>query len=230
MIGSSDTHTGASQNDESNFSSKLGVLSADAQLRGSVPLGFVESFFVGIIPGQGVVEVDGENFLGGQQNEFGASGLAAVWAEENTREAIYAALRRKETFATSGPRIRLRFFAGYGFPDDLLETPDGVATAYAIGVTMGADLGPSTVGGDIVPPQSGAPQFAIWAQADANSAPLQRLQIIKGWIDAAGETHEDVIDVACAGGVEVNPATNRCPRSEERRVGKECRSRGSPYH
>ena len=114
-------------------------------------------------------------------------------------------------FRSSGPRIRLRFFAGYGFPDDLLETPDGVATAYAIGVTMGADLGPSTVGGDSVPPQSGAPQFAIWAQADANSAPLQRLQIIKGWIDAAGETHEDVIDVACAGGVEVNPATNRCP-------------------
>jgi len=211
VIGSSDTHTGASQNDESNFSSKLGILSADAQLRGSVPLGFVESIFAGIIPGQGVAEVDGESFLGGQQNEFGASGLAAVWAEENTREAIYAALRRKETFATSGPRIRLRFFAGYGFPDDLLETPDGVATAYAIGVTMGADLGPSTVGGDIVPPQSGAPQFAIWAQADANSAPLQRLQIIKGWIDAAGETHEDVIDVACAGGVEVNPATNRCP-------------------
>jgi len=211
VIGSSDTHTGASQIDESNFSSKLGVLSADAQLRGSVPLGFVESIFVGIIPGQGVAEVDGERFLGGQQNEFGASGLAAVWAEENTREAIYAALRRKETFATSGPRIRLRFFAGYGFPDDLLEMVDGVATAYATGVTMGADLAPNKIDGASVPPQSRAPQFAIWAQADASSALLQRLQIIKGWIDAAGETHEDVIDVACAGGVPVNPANNRCP-------------------
>ena len=201
VIGSSDTHTGAAQNDESNFSSKLGLLSAEPQLRGSVPLDFVDSIVLNILPGQDVVEVDGENFMGGQQNEFGASGLAAVWAEENTREAIYAAFRRKETFATSGPRMRLRFFAGYGLPDDLLESVDGVARAYATGVTMGADL----------LPEEGAPQFAIWAQADANSAPLQRLQVIKGWIDATGETHEEVIDVACAGGVAANPATNRCP-------------------
>jgi hypothetical protein len=205
VIGSSDTHTGASQNDESNFSSKLGILSADAQVRGSVPLGLVESALIGILPGQDLAEVDGENFLGGQQTEFGASGLAAVWAEENTREAIYAALRRKETFATSGPRMRLRFFAGYGMPEDLMESADGVAQAYATGVTMGADLAPNTADGE------SAPQFAMWALADANSAPLQRLQIIKGWIDTAGETHEEVIDVACAGGVAVNPATNRCP-------------------
>jgi hypothetical protein len=158
-----------------------------------------------------VAEVDGESFLGGQQTEFGASGLAAVWAEENTREAIYAAFRRKETFATSGPRMRLRFFAGYGLPDDLLERADGVATAYASGVTMGADLTSNGVDGESTTLQHGAPQFVLWAQADANSAPLQRLQIVKGWIDAAGETHEDVIDVACAGGVAVNPATNRCP-------------------
>jgi hypothetical protein len=156
---------------------------------------------------QAMTEVDGETFVGGAQPTFGASGLAAVWAEENTREAIYSALRRKETFATSGPRIRLRFFAGYGLPDDLLETADGVARAYATGVTMGADLTPNPSEGDI----EGAPQFAMWAQADANSAPLQRLQVIKGWIDASGETHEEVIDVACAGGVAVNPATNRCP-------------------
>ena len=205
VIGSSDTHTGAAQNDESNFSSKLGILSADAQVRGSVPLGFVESTLLNILPGQEVAEVDGESFIGGQQTEFGASGLAAVWAEENTREAIYAAFRRKETFATTGPRMRLRFFAGYGLPDDLLEMANGVALAYSTGVTMGADLAPNTADGE------SAPQFAIWAQADANSAPLQRLQIVKGWVDAAGETHEDVIDVACAGGVAVNPTANRCP-------------------
>jgi len=204
VIGSSDTHVAASQNDEANFYSKLGVLSADAQARGSVPVGFLESKLISILPGQSVAEVDGESYLGSQQTEFGASGLAAVWAEENTREAIYAALRRKETFATSGPRMRLRFFAGYGFPDDLLDTADGVARAYANGVTMGANLPPNLVEAD-------SPQFAIWAQADANSAPLQRVQIIKGWIDAAGETHEDVIDVACAGGVAVDAATNRCP-------------------
>ena len=211
VIGSSDTHTGAAQNDESNFSSKLGILSADAQVRGSVPLDLVESTLIGILPGQEVAEVDGESFLGGQQTEFGASGLAAVWAEENTRESIYAALRRKETFATTGPRMRLRFFAGYGLLDDLLEMADGVALAYATGVTMGADLTANTVDGDGAALQHGAPQFAIWAQADVNSAPLQRLQIVKGWIDAVGETQEDVIDVACAGAVAVNATSNRCP-------------------
>ena len=208
VIGSSDTHTGAAQNDESNFSSKLGILSADAQLRGSVPLGLVENILVNILPGQEVVEVDGKSFMGGQQNEFGASGLAAVWAEENTREAIYAAFRRKETFATSGPRIRLRFFAGYDLPDNLLDTAGGVARAYANGVTMGGDLAPNMADGTTEGER--APQFAVWALADADGAPLQRLQIVKGWIDATGETHEKVIDVACAGGVAVDRSTNRC--------------------
>ena len=207
VIGSSDTHTGASQNDESNFSSKLGILAADAQLRGSVPFGTIEGMLFNRVAPQAMTEVDGEVFVGGAQPTFGASGLAAVWAEENTREAIYAALRRKETFATSGPRIRLRFFAGYGLPDDLLETVDGVAQAYATGVTMGADLAPPLT----TKVSDSAPQFAVWAMADANSAPLQRLQLIKGWIDASGESHEEVIDVACAGGVAVNPATHRCP-------------------
>ena len=208
FIGSSDTHTGTSQNDEANFISKLGVLSADADLRGSVPVSFLESVMIGMLPGQSVAEVDGENYLGSQTTEFGASGLAAVWAEENTRESIYGALRRKETFATSGPRMRLRFFAGYGLPDNLLEATDGVARAYAMGVTMGADLAPDPDGTDR------SPQFAMWAQADANSAPLQRLQIIKGWVDADGETHEAVIDVACAGGAQIDLATNRCPDND----------------
>jgi hypothetical protein len=97
--------------------------------------------------------------------------------------------------------MRLRFFAGYGFQDDLLEQADGVAQAYATGVTMGGDLTPG----------ESAPQFAIWAQADPNGAPLQRLQVIKGWITSSGETHEVVIDVACAGEVSVNPETKRCP-------------------
>lgn len=211
FIGSSDTHVAASQNDEANFSSKLGVLSADGELRGSVPVGFLESTLIGFLPGQSVAEVDGESYLGSQQTEFGASGLAAVWAEENTRESIYAAIRRKETFATSGPRMRLRFFAGYGLPDDLLEMTDGVSQAYAGGVTMGADLKPNLIGDESVVSQESQPKFVIWAQADANSAPLQRLQVIKGWVDAAGETFEDVIDVACAGGAPVNAATNRCP-------------------
>ena len=201
VIGSSDTHTGAAQNDESNFSSKLGVLSADAQLRGSVPFGSIDGMLFNSVAPQAMTQVDNKTFVGGAQPSFGASGLAAVWAEENTREAIYAAFRRKETFATSGPRLRLRFFAGYDLPNDLMEKADGLARAYASAVTMGAVL---TSG-------NGKPKFAIWAQADASSEPLQRLQVIKGWIDEEGETHEQVFDVACAGGVAVNPETHRCP-------------------
>lgn len=82
-----------------------------------------------------------------------------------------------------------------------MQRDDGVAQAYASVVTMGAGL---SLG-------EGAPQFAMWALADANSALLQRMQIIKGWIDTAGKTHEQVIDVACAGGATVNPTINRCP-------------------
>lgn len=201
VIGSSDTHTGAAENDESNFNSKLGVLSADGQLRGAVPFGPVDGLLFNTVAPQAMAEVDGEIYVGGAQPSFGASGLAAVWAEENTRESIYAALRRKETFATSGPRMRLRFFAGYGLPDDLLDRADGIAQAYAGGVAMGADLNGN----------GAAPRFAMWAQGDASSAPLQRLQIIKGWIDAADETHEQVVDVACAGGAAVNASTGRCP-------------------
>jgi len=207
FIGSSDTHTGAAQNDETNFNSKLGILSADAQLRGSVPFGGVEGLLFNTVAPQAMTEVEGETYVGGASPTYGASGLAAVWAEENTRESIYAAFRRKETFATSGPRMRLRFFAGYDFPSDLLATSDGVARAYATGVSMGSDLLPAFQGDG----NNTAPQFALWAQADANSAPLQRLQIVKGWVDTAGDTHETVIDVACAGRVAVDPASGRCP-------------------
>jgi len=206
VIGSSDTHTATSENDESQFHSKLGVLSADGQLRGAVPFGPLEGLLFNTVAPQAMTEVDGKTFVGGAQPTFGASGLAAVWAEENTRESIYAALRRKETFATSGPRMRLRFFAGYEFADDLLETEDGVARAYATGVSMGSDFSRTLDGNG-----SAAPRFAVWAEADARSAPLQRLQIIKGWIDGQGDTHESVYDVACAGGVAVDSDTHRCP-------------------
>lgn len=204
VIGSSDTHTGASENDETNFASKLGILSADGQMRGAVPFGTAEGFIFNTVAPQAMEKVDGSIYVGGASPSFGASGLAAVWAEENTRESIYAAFRRKETFATSGPRMRLRFFAGYGFTDDLMDRADGVSSAYTNGVTMGADLAAPTEPGTV-------PKFAVWAEADANSAPLQRLQIIKGWVDDQGETYESVIDVACAGGVAVDPETQRCP-------------------
>jgi hypothetical protein len=202
VIGSSDTHNAGESFDESTYVSKVGLLSHLPILRGSVPLDFFEGMAANWIMPNAIEEIDDKRYFNTATPTYGASGLAAVWAEENTREAIYEAFRRKETFATSGPRIQLRFFAGYGFDEDQLGEAGVVARAYAEGVTMGGRL----------EAKAGAePGFLLWAFADALSAPLQRLQIIKGWIDSAGETYEQVYDVACSGGAAVDPVTHRCP-------------------
>ena len=187
FIGSSDTHVGAGSYEESNYWGKVGLLDATGRRRGSLPLE----------PGAAETPVYAQN----RMSEWGASGLAGVWAESNTRQDIYDALRRKETFATSGPRIRVRFFAGYGFPDDLVSRDDAIAQAYARGVPMG---------GDILGRAEGAPQFFVWAMRDARSAPLQRVQVIKGWASGSG-TRERVYDVACADGLNPDPQNHRCP-------------------
>jgi len=202
FIGSSDTHTGATSDDEANFFSKVGLLDADGFLRGSLPLPTPVAWVVQLARPELHEEVEGRSYLRSATPTYGASGLAGVWAEENTREALYAAFRRKETFATSGPRIRLRFFAGDGLEEELLTAGDGVARAYAGGVPMGGTLA--------VQPGA-APRFLVWALADPLSAPLQRVQIVKGWADAQGKTFEKVYDVACSGGAAVDPATHRCP-------------------
>ncbi len=130
-------------------------------------------------------------------------GLVGVWAEENTRESIFDALRRKETFGTSGTRIRVRFFAGWQFPDDLHTSRTLVDEAYRTGVTMGADLPPA-------PSDDAEPRFVVWATKDTASANLQKIQIVKGWADADGETFEQVYDVVCADGLDPDPETHRC--------------------
>ena len=130
-------------------------------------------------------------------------GLAAVWAEENTRDSIFDALRRRETFATSGPRMRVRFFGGWDLPADLHARPDLVEEGYRSGVPMGGDL-PAAPGG------ADAPRFVVWATRDANSAHLQKLQIVKGWDDPDGGTGEQVFDIACDDGQPPDPETRRC--------------------
>ena len=222
FIGSSDTHSAASQNDESNFSSKLGLLSSNAEQRGSIPRAGLsgELTYYGmqaalaLVPnpmGKNMnIRINGDIYSDGANPTFGASGLAAAWAEENTRASLYSAFRRKEVFATSGPRIALRFLAGYGFDEDMLTTAAGVQRAYANGVSMGGNLAAVTSSQDGTAAEYDTPSFLIMAASDPDAAPLQRLQIIKGWIDADGNTHEDVIDVACAGNTDVNPETNRC--------------------
>ena len=214
FIGSSDTHSAASQNVESNFVSKLGLLSGSGERRGSVPqagiageVSYLSDKVVNGIRGRPNLrmKIDGNVYTAGAAPTFGASGVAAAWAEENTRESLYSAFRRKEVFATSGPRMQIRLFAGYGFDESMLTQSDGIERAYASGVTMGGNLRPNEKAEGEQPSN---PSFLVMASADTESAPLQRLQMIKGWVDADG-THEEVIDVACAGGAA--PVANRCP-------------------
>jgi hypothetical protein len=200
FIGSSDVHTGGTTDDESEFYGKLGILDSTPEFRGSVPLGFFQGTATKWLAPNNVEEIEGQDYTSAATITYGASGLAAVWAEENTREAIFDAFRRKETFATSGPRIRVRFFAGFGFDEALLEKHDAVTQAYKEGVSMGGELAAQS--GD-------RPRFLAWASRDPRGAPLQRLQVIKGWIDADG-THEKVYDVACSDGAAPDPTTHRC--------------------
>jgi hypothetical protein len=118
---------------------------------------------------------------------FSGGGLTAVWAEENSREAIFAAMRRKETFGTSGPRIVVRFFGGYEYQNDLCDSGDLAAEGDAGGVPMGAALGPA--------PGGSAPRFVVSARQDPTGAPLQRIQIVKGWLEGDAQ-QVTVYDVA----------------------------------
>ncbi len=140
-------------------------------------------------------------------------GLAVVWAEENSRDALFDAMRRREVYGTTGPRMLVRFFGGWDYSEDLCTSADFVPRAYAGGVPMGADL-PS-------PPQGSdrGPALAVWAFRDPGTkefpgTPLQRIQIIKAWVED-GKAREKVIDVAGNrdNGATVDPAT--CVRSGE---------------
>jgi hypothetical protein len=167
VIGSSDSHNSAGFYDNNNYHGKLGVSDATAKQR-------IEA-----------------KSLFGSNADFSASGIAGVWAESNTREAIFAALQRKETFATSGPRISIRFFGGWNISDSLIENENWVKIAYQNLACMGSDLKKRT--------GNGKPSFVIHAIKDVDGATLDRLQIIKGWLDVKGNTHEKVYDVAWSG-------------------------------
>ncbi|MEA1890649.1 MAG: DUF3604 domain-containing protein [Pseudomonadota bacterium] len=121
-----------------------------------------------------------------------ASGLTAVWARENTRGEIFGAMKRKEVYATTGTRIRVRMFAGWDFKDDEVSRPDFVPQGYSRGVPMGGDLRKA--------PKGKAPAFMIRALRDPDGANLDRVQVIKGWLDNKGKTHERIYDVAVSDG------------------------------
>ena len=165
VIGSSDTHNSASQVEENNAFGKSGMKDPTAEFRLT------------------------DTIAGPRHRKSSVAGLAAVWAEENTREAIFAAMQRKEVFATSGPRIKVRLFAGWDFDTLSFDQPNWIAQAYDLGIPMGGDLNRN-------PSVNREPTFLIWAIKDAEGANLDRVQVIKGWIDKEGQTHEKIFDVA----------------------------------
>jgi len=176
VIGSSDGHGASAPIEEDRFHGKLPLLDGTAGARLGTA-SFISPETTGV-------------------HEWGSGGLAAVWAEENTRDSLFEAMQRREAYGTSGPRIRVRFFAGWDYPDDLFEQHDGIEKAYANGVPMGSRLSPR--GGD-------APTIAAWASKDPNGAHLDRIQIIKLWVDAEGESHERIFDVAASDGRTPDP-------------------------
>ena len=183
LIGSTDSHTGIASGDEDNFWGKFTWHEASATRA-------VERFVN--IPNITQMEW-----------EMAASGYAAVWARENTRAALFAGLRRRETYATTGPRITVRFFGGWDLTQTDLERPNWVALGYAKGVPMGGDL--AGAGGD------SAPVFMISALKDPAGANLDRVQVVKGWVTADGDTAEKVFDVALSDGRQVSARTGKAP-------------------
>jgi hypothetical protein len=168
---------------------KFGVVGASDSHDTAV--GYSQSNYFG---GHGLLDGTPQTRLSGKEvglsmDMLSASGLGGVWAEENTRESIFAAMQRKETFGTSGVRIKVRLFGGWDFRLDVLKQKDWVKTAYANGVPMG---------GDLPPPKGKAPSFVVWAVKDPDDANLDRVQIIKGWTKN-GQIFEKIYDVAWSG-------------------------------
>jgi hypothetical protein len=172
VVGGSDGHVGVSSVEESNF---LGKIALDSHLTDRLPRERPVIF---------------------PAWEMSASGLTGVWAEENTRDSIFNALKRKEVYATTGPRIALRVFGGFDFEQGDAQVNDIAAIGYRKGIPMGGDLSAA--------PRGKAPSLLIHAAKDPAGANLDRVQVIKGWIDATRQAQERVYDVAWAGDRQVD--------------------------
>ena len=172
LIGSTDSHTGLVAVEEDNFFGKA-TNAEPSPTRMRHPFTRTEN---GVFEGYELV----------------ASGFTGVWADENTRSSIWDAMARKEVYGTTGPRITVRFFGGWDFTDEDLNSRTPAFRGYEKGVPMGGDL-PGTAG-------DGAPSFMVYALRDAVGANLDRIQIVKGWLDRKGKTHEKVYDVAWSDG------------------------------
>jgi Protein of unknown function (DUF3604) len=171
LIGSTDAHTGLATADDDNFFGKTSTSEPNPQ-RATHPF----------------IKTDRATIMGWEQT---ASGYAAVWATENTREALFDAMKRRETYATTGPRMIVRFFGGWDFEPIDANTRMPARVGYTKGVPMGGDLSAA--------PNGKSPTFLVAALKDPIGANLDRIQIIKGWVDKGGKTQEKVYDVVWSG-------------------------------
>jgi hypothetical protein len=183
MIGSTDSHTGLATAEQDDFFGKA-TNSEPSPTRATHPW----------------LKHDDQVIMGWEQV---ASGYAAVWATDNTREAIFDALQRKEAYATTGPRMAVRFFGGWDFEAKDAKTRMPAEVGYAKGVPMGGDLSDA--------PRGKSPTFLVGALKDPIGANLDRIQIIKGWLDNNGDTHEKIYDVVWGGDRKPDEKTGKVP-------------------
>ncbi|HEY3949914.1 DUF3604 domain-containing protein [Phenylobacterium sp.] len=199
VTGGSDIHNGLTVSDENAFAGRISGLDRKTML----PTGQAARIALGMNEAEGEVRVRPNGQAENNPLQFVGAGITGVWAEQNTRESIFAALKRKETFATTGTRIRVRMFGGWDFAPGITAKPGWVKTAYAKGVPQGSDLPAAGA-------SKGAPRFILQAMKDPDGANLDRAQIIKVWLD--GKTYkEKVFDVALSGGRKVDPKTGKAP-------------------
>ncbi len=178
LIGSSDSHTSLPAVEENNFFGKFAM----DEPRANRAAGHLETM---------------------KTSTYVAAGYAGVWATENTREALFDAMERREVYATTGPRMVVRLFAGWDFDPGADSDPDIAAVGYGQGVPMGADLPAGPAGRH--------PRFLVFAARDPLGANLDRVQIVKGWLDAKGNPQERVFDIALSNGRTVDPKTAKAP-------------------
>jgi hypothetical protein len=182
---------------------KTGVVSGSDSHNGAAPYRQDNYFGGHALEDGGLKErMEGHILAGGDIRLMNPAGLSAIWAEENTRASLFEGMQRKETFATSGTRIKVRFFGGYDYKPADFEATDWVKAAYARGVPMG---------GDLTSPATGkAPTFLVWAVKDPSSGNLDRVQIVKGW-SKSGQSFEKIFDVAWSGDRKPDFITGKVP-------------------
>ena len=180
MIGSTDAHNGIPSSSEENYFGKANIAEPS-------PDRFEHALIVSPTdPALSVMDID-----------LGASGLAAVWSRENTRESLWDSFYRKEVYATTGSRMRVRFFGGWDFEANDVQRQNFAAIGYEKGVPMGGDISAA--------PKGQAPTFMLYAAKDPEGANLDRIQVVKGWLDKKGQTHEKVFDAVMSGQRKVTP-------------------------